>query len=217
MFKFRFAALVVFAAATLHAQTVAEGARLPVTGAPLPMDVLVESPAAAPGELQVICLFRSEPENKLTASLALLDSKLGGALTQVRKPTLFRGDLGETLLLTPPAGEIAAKRLLIVGLGDRASFTVANEELVGSIVYTESERLGIAAPSFAPTLLDGGKTGLGTGEVGAAFLRGFLRARATAQTLAAAKQVPELQVKRLTFLAGTTHALDTQRGLAGSF
>ena len=193
---------------TAAAQT-PEGTRLPVPGKPIPVDVFVESPAAAPGDLQIICLFASTPENKLEASLAVLDTKLSGALTTVRTPQLFRGTLGETLLITPNPGAIAAKRLLLIGLGDRDTFTSAREEFIGEIAYAESERLGVAAPTFAPTILDGGKTGIDTGTVGAAFLSGFLRGRAITLALHA----PPV-VQRLTFLAGTTHAIDTQRGMA---
>ena len=123
----------------------AVGTRLSVPNPKLPVDVLVEGPTKAPGDLQVICLFSSKPENKLLASLAEMDEQLGGALTTVRTTALFRGDLGETMLITPKPGVIAAKRLLIVGLGDRTTFTAEREELVGEIVYAESERLRVSS------------------------------------------------------------------------
>jgi hypothetical protein len=187
----------------------AVGTRLSIPNAKLPVDVLVQGPTEAPGDLQVICLFASVPDNKLLASLATMDQQLGGLLATVRTPALFRGDLGETMLLTPKPGVIAAKRLLIVGLGDRTTFTAHREELVGEIVYAESERLGIAAPTFAPTVIDGGFTGTDTGTIGAEFITGFLRGRAIA---AALHTVPI--VTRLTFLAGPAHAVDTQKGIA---
>jgi len=201
---------------TVFAQTAApaEGTRLAVPNPKLPVDVLVEGPTKAPGDLQIICLFSSKPENKLLASLATMDQQLGGLLTTVRTQALFRGDLGETMLIMPKPGVIAAKRLLIIGLGDRTTFTAAREELVGEIVYAESERLGVAAPSFAPTILDGGFTGTGTGDIGAAFITGFLRGRALAVTLHAANGGPTPVVARLTFLAGQAHAVETQKGIA---
>jgi len=192
----------------------AVGTRLSVPNPKLPVDVLVEGPTKAPGDLQVICLFSSKPENKLLASLAEMDEQLGSALTTVRTTALFRGDLGETMLITPKPGVIAAKRLLIVGLGDRTTFTAEREELVGEIVYAESERLRVSAPSFAPTVLDGGFTGTDTGTIGADFINGFLRGRAIAVALHAAKSGPAPIVARLTFLAGQAHAVDTQKGIA---
>lgn len=71
--------------------------------APISAQVLVQSPAETDTELQIICLFESSPENTLHGSLAVINQKLQGLLDQIRNPTLFRGDLGETLLLVPPA------------------------------------------------------------------------------------------------------------------
>src|ERR1700735_2130532 len=93
----------------------AVGTRLSVLNNLLPVDVLVQGPTEAPGGLQIICLFQSDPENKLLASLASMDQQLGGVLTQVRTHGLFRGELGETMLLTPKPGVLAAQRLLIIG------------------------------------------------------------------------------------------------------
>jgi len=211
-----FTGVVLLLALRANAQTsVAEGTRLSVPNAALPVDVLVEAPSGAPGELQVICLFASTPENKLQASLAVMDARLNGTLTKLRSQNLFRGTLGETMLITPKPGTIAAKRLLLIGLGDRDAFTPTQEEFIGEVVYAESERLHASTPTFAPTILDGGKTGIDTGVVGAEFLKGFLRARAVQQVLHDTGMADAPQVTKLTFLAGTAHALDTQRGLAG--
>ena len=126
-----FTGVVLLLALRANAQTsVAEGTRLSVPNAALPVDVLVEAPSGAPGELQVICLFASTPENKLQASLAVMDARLNGTLTKLRSQNLFRGTLGETMLITPKPGTIAAKRLLLIGLGDRGAFTPTQEELL---------------------------------------------------------------------------------------
>jgi hypothetical protein len=208
----------VFACVASGAQApppaIAPGTRLSIPNPTLPADVLVQGPTMAPGDLQIICLFQSVPDNKLLASLALMDLQLDGLLTKVRTSGLFRGDLGETLLLTPKPGVIAAQRLLIIGLGDRSTFTAQREELVGEIAYAESERLGVAAPTFAPTVIDGGFSGTDTGNVGGSFIKGFLRGRAIATALHAANAGPSPTVTKLTFLAGEAHALDTQKGIA---
>jgi hypothetical protein len=202
-------ALVACLAAAAQTPTPA----LPVgTRLSIPNNVL---PTEAPGDLQIICLFQSTPENKLLASLASMDQQLGGLLTQVRTDSLFRGDLGETMLLTPKPGVIAAHRLLIIGLGDRTTFTAQREELVGEIAYAESERLGVTAPTFAPTVIDGGFNGTDTGMIGTHFMQGFLRGRVLAAALYAAQIAPAPKVARLIFLAGPAHAVDTQKGIAG--
>jgi hypothetical protein len=126
---------------------------------------------------------------------------------------LFRGELGETILITPPPGGLAATKLLIIGLGDSQTFKPQRMESVGSIVYCESNRLAIAHPFFAPTILDGGVTQYGTGQVSEQFIAGFLRAARTEKILKDAGGAPGQVVQDLTFLAGPTHATDTQQGV----
>jgi hypothetical protein len=203
--------LTAVRAAGQAAQT--KPAEFQVSKAPIPTRVLVQSPAGTDTELQIICLFASSPENTLHGSLVEINEKLKGLLDKIRKPELLRGELGETVLIDPPAGSLAAKKLLIIGLGDSESFTAQRMEFVGSIVYRESNRLGIAHPFFAPTILDGGVTKFGTGQVAESFYSGFLRAARTEKILkdASASAGPVLQ--DLTFLAGPTHAADTQHAL----
>jgi len=190
----------------------AKPAALQVSNAPVPTRILVQSPAETDTELQIMCLFESAPENTLHGSLVEANEKLKGLLDKIRKPALFRGELGETIVIVPPAGGLAARKLLIIGLGDSQNFTLERMELVGSIVYRESNRLGVAHPFFAPTILDGGVTKFKTGEVAERFYAGFLRALRTDKLLKdeGASSGPALQ--DLTFLAGPTHAADTQQG-----
>ncbi len=210
------------ASSVAHAQASGAGAadkpaELQITGAPMPMRVLVQSPAETATELQTICLFAATPENTLHGSLVELNEKLKGLLEKIRKPGLFRGDLGETLVLTAPAGGSAgrfgAKRLLLIGLGDSATFTPERMEFVGATFYREAARLGVTDPYFAPTILDGGVTKFATGDVAENFVAGFLRAARTEKLLQDAGAAQKPLVRSLTFLAGAAHAADTQHGI----
>jgi hypothetical protein len=184
-----------------------------VRSAPISAQVLVQSPAETDTELQIICPFESSPENTLHGSLAEINQKLQGLLDQILNPASFRGDLGETLLLVPPAGGLPAKNLLIVGLGDSQTFTSQRMDLVGSIAYRESNRLGIRPPYFAPTILDGGVARYKTGEISEAFMAGFLRAARTEKILQGVGAAPGPVVQDLAFLAGAAHATDTKQGI----
>ena len=184
-----------------------------ISEGPIPVRVRVQSPAETDTDLQVICLFRSEPANTLHGSLAELNERLKGLLDEIRKPNLFRGELGETLLVYPVAGTLGAEQLLIIGLGDSQTFTPERMELVGSILYREAARLGVAHPFFAPTILDGGVTKFSTGEVGGEVISGVFRAARTDKTLRAAGASHGDLIEDLTFLAGPTHAADTQKGI----
>jgi hypothetical protein len=190
----------------------------PARPAPLPVDVLVKSPAETDTELQVICLFRSNPSNTLHGSLVEINEKLEGLLQHIRassppKGAQFSGELGETLLIAPRPGSLAARRLLIVGLGDSGTFTPARMNLVGAIVFREANRLGVKHPFFAPTILDGGVTVFSTGEVAERFMNGFLAARELEFELKARGVSAGGRVESLSYLAGAAHAADTQAGI----
>ncbi len=167
--------------------------------------VLAQSPADTRTYLQIFCLFRSSPENTLHGSLTEIDGKLHGLLGQIRAPGLFGGELGETLLLTPPAGTLAAKKVLIIGLGDSQTYTPDRMYLVGKIALREANRLGGAHPYFAPTILDGGVTKFPPNDAAAQIVRGFRDAVATESALHA-----PLAVVDFTFLAGAQYAKDVQ-------
>ena len=204
-------------ARTSRAATQAKPAEIRISNAPIPTRVLVQSPADTDTELQIICLFRSDPSNTLHGSLIETNEKLKGLLEQIRKPALFRGELGETIVIIPPAGGLTAKKLLIIGLGDSQTFTPQRMELVGSIAYRESNRLGIAHPIFAPTILDGGVTKYTTGQASEQFIAGFLRAARTEKILKDAGGSPGQVIQDLTYLAGAAHASDTEQGIEKGF
>jgi hypothetical protein len=184
-----------------------------IKGAPIPIQVLAQSPAETTTDLQVVCLFRSSPVNTLHGSLTETNEKLSGLLERIRKPELFRGELGETLLLTPPKDRLGAKMLLIIGLGDSQSFSPQRMQLVGEIVYMEASRLGITHPFFAPTILDGGVTKFTTGEVAEQVIGGFLRAATTDRVLRDASASASQGVTALTYLAGSKNVGSTREGI----
>ena len=179
----------------------------------LPVKVLMQSPADTQTDLQIFCLFRSSPENVLHGSLIETNGKLHGLLDAIRKPGLFGGELGETLLLTPPEGMLGAKRVLIIGLGDSATFTPERMYLIGKIALREANRLGVAHPFFAPTVLDGGVAKFSTGQVSEQAVRGFRDALTTETVLNASRSAGLVAVLDVTFLAGTKFAKDTQAGI----
>jgi hypothetical protein len=184
-----------------------------IANAPFPIHILVQSPAETDTDLQVICLFSSSPTNTLHGSLSEANDKLKGLLQRVRSPSLFRGDLGETLLLTPPRNSLGARKLLIVGLGDSETFSPQRMQLVGEIVYTEASRLNVANPFFAPTILDGGVTKFTTGQISEQAARGFLRAAELDKVMKDAGTGAGRTIASLIFLAGAQHAGATREGI----
>jgi hypothetical protein len=204
-------ALLLGLCAIAYGQT--SPAAIDIPNSPIPVQVLAQGPADTKTDLQVICLFRSSPENALHGSLIETNEKLKGLLDRVRNPNLFRGELGETLLLTPPKGGLGAKRLLIIGLGDSQTFSLQRMQLVGEILYTEASRIGVAHPFFAPTILDGGVSKFATGQVSEQVLTGFLRAAAIDKALKDAGASASPSVAALTFLAGAKNVSSTRDGI----
>jgi hypothetical protein len=187
----------------------ADGSPAPV----LVVKVLAQGPAETKTELQIVCLFRSSPENALHGSLIAIDERLHGLLTRIRSPGLFGGELGETIVLTPPAGSLGATRFLLLGLGDSSSFTAERMYLVGKIALREADRLGVAHPFFAPTVLDGGVSGFPTGAVAYQVVRGMRDALASEAVVRGKGAGTAPRVTEVTFLAGAAHVADTQGGV----
>jgi len=125
---------------------------------------LVQGPSAAEAELQVACVFEYTEGDifnppALPANLngmVHLDEALKGSITELRKSGKFTGHALETLLITPPKGTLAAKKLLLIGLGDRNSFTPEMMVSVGSVAMREALRLGVSNFSFASDIKDAG-------------------------------------------------------------
>jgi hypothetical protein len=188
-------------------------AAIDIASAPIPIQILVQSPAETQTDLQVICLFQSSPGKTLHGSLAEMNEKLKGLFDRVRKPELFRGEPGETLLITPPKDSLGAKKLLIIGLGDSQTFSPQRMQLVGTVLYNEASRLGVSHPFFAPTILDGGVGKFTTGEVAEQVIGGFLRAAVTDEALRDARKSSGQPVDALTYLAGEKNLESTRAGI----
>jgi len=125
---------------------------------------LVQGPSAAKAELQVACVFEYTEGDifnppALPANLngmVHLDDALKGIITELRKSGKFTGHSLETLLLTPPQGTLAAKKLLLIGLGNRNTFRPDLMISVGSVAMREALRLGVSDYSFASDIKDAG-------------------------------------------------------------
>ncbi len=141
-----------------------------------------------------------------------MNEKLHGLLDVIRKPNIFGGDLGETILLHLPEGT-NVKRLLIIGLGDSETFTPERMYFVGKIAWREANRLRVAHPFFAPTVLDGGVTKYSPVEVAEHVVHGFRDAATSETTLRSGHAGGAIAVVDFTYLAGATHVADTQSGI----
>lgn len=105
---------------------------------------LVEGPATADSQLQVACVFEYTEGDIYNSPPALpaevnelvhLDQALKGQLFEIRKNIFFSGHIFETFLLTPSVGTLKSDRLLLIGLGDRDSFSPEIMVEIGKKLY----------------------------------------------------------------------------------
>lgn len=172
---------------------------------------LVQGPSAAVADLQVACVFEYTEGDIYNSPPALpaqlnglvhLDEALKGILTEVRKTGKFKGHAYETLLITPPAGVLAAKKLLLIGLGDRNKFTPTIMTTVGSVAMSEALRLGISHYAFASDLKDAGIDSP-TALVAENVVLGSFEAYRTQQWLKDKKLSNHKPLVKITLLAGS--------------
>lgn len=125
---------------------------------------LVQGPSAAAADLQIACVFEYTDGDifnppalpKELNGMVHLDEALKGIITQVRKDGKFRGHALETLLIAPPKGSLASKKLLLIGLGNRNSFNAELMKEVGSVAMREALKLQVKTVSFASDIKDAG-------------------------------------------------------------
>ena len=173
------------------------------------VEVKVQGPSAQETPLQIACVFEYT-EGDITNPPALpaqlngmlhLDEALHGIITDLRKSGKFTGHAFETLLITPPPGNIKAKQLLLIGLGNRNTFNADVMYTVGAIGMREALRLGVTAYSHASDIKDAGIDSP-TAEVAENVVKGAFDAYNTQLHLKEKKMSAFKPVVKLTLLSG---------------
>lgn len=171
---------------------------------------IVQGPSAQVSELQIVCVFEYTAGDIFNSPPALpaavnglvhLDHDLKGMLTTLRKEGKFKGHALETILLSPPKGAIAAKKLLLIGLGDRNKFNADMMTAVGSVAMNEALRIQVKNFSFASDLKDAGidsPTALVAGNV----VKGIFQAYQTQIWLRDKKMASFKPISKVILLAG---------------
>jgi hypothetical protein len=172
----------------------------------LKVSVKMIGPYTEPADLQIICLFKHKPSGDIYQGAAKdTDEHLYGLLSALRNRDEFVGELGETILFTPPSGSIPAKRFMVIGLGDEKDLSIDSLRVVGRIAAREAVRLQAKHVAWAPVIRDEGNTTLDVGEVGRAFIEQLLSAYDTEKRLQAQKLAPDFSVEDFVIEAGPTY------------
>jgi hypothetical protein len=167
------------------------------------IDIAGWDSTAATVDLSCACMFTHEAHGaKLGCGLAHLDQALGGTLTAMRRDGLFRAERGESLFLSTPAAGVAAKALLVIGLGAPEDWSPqvmesAVRQAVGTAFFRPIRSIALAA-----SMLDGGLTPAETAGASLAMLRGLTGVLDAAAHLRAMNFVEPLTLTRWVFDVG---------------
>lgn len=185
------------------------------------IEVVVQSPSAQETPLQVVCLFEYMEGDIFNSPPALpkesngmvhVDEALHGLITELRKTNKFEGKLLETLLIVPAANTISAKKLLLIGLGNRNNFQPEIMRLIGITGMREALRLGVTNYSHASDVKDAGISSP-TGEVAGYVIQGAIEAYRTQKYLKGQNASDAPSVTKISILSGPDFFEDTKEGV----
>ena len=169
------------------------------------ISVKMIGPVTQTTDLQVICILKHDPAgDKYIEAMDDFNQKLHGLLSSLRDRGEFTGELGETLMFTPPTNTITPTRVLLVGIGDESGITLDKLKLVGGIAAREAIRVEASHVSFVPALRDQGSVRIDVGDGDAAFVTGWILAYDTEKKLQDQHLTPSIEVSSLTIQAGPT-------------
>jgi len=140
--------------------------------------VRMQGPYDADVTLQVVCFFKWTPDaiKRSSGAPIELDRRLGGLITSLRSRGEFVGDDLETLLIESPAGTIKPKRLLLAGLGEESTLSLAKLERIGAASLRSAVQISATQVAFAPLLRDQGNSKFAAKDVEIAVTKGMLLA-----------------------------------------
>jgi Cytosol aminopeptidase family, N-terminal domain len=185
-----------------------------VAGDGLTLTVRATKPQDLDCDLQIMGYFKHKASGDTVLSVIVdFDKMMGGPIKALRDRGEFMGEELETIVLTPPAGVMKPRKILLIGYGDESKFSLEVMRRVAVTATREAIRLGAKRAAFAPALFDQGYEKLHAREVAATFLQGVVpvydtEKRLQKQGLAAPSALAEVILE-----AGPTHFDDVIAGV----
>lgn len=185
------------------------------------IEAVVQSPSAQKTPLQIVCVFEYVEGDIFNSPPALpkelngmihVDEALHGLITDLRKSNKFEGKFLETLLIIPPANSISAKKLLLIGLGNRYDFKPEMMRLVGLTGMREALRLEVESYSHASDLKDAGISSP-TADVAGYVIQGAIEAYRTQMYLKKQNAAEALSITKVSLLTGPAYFEDSKEGV----
>jgi hypothetical protein len=159
--------------------------------------------SAAEVDLSCACMFTEElGGGPPVGGLAHLDAALGGALVRLRAERVFAAEIGETLLLDQPPPSVAARALLILGMGTPVGWHAQGLTAAVQRAVTTALGLRVASAALAPSMLDSGLGPDQTEGAPAAMVAGLAAALDAHARLRAIGFAGDAALRRWTFDVG---------------
>jgi hypothetical protein len=166
----------------------------------LKVTVRVSKPQDQEADVLFLCVFR---QSQFILAIQDFDDALGGLISTVRKRGEFRGDELETILISnPPKKSMAAKQLMLIGLGEKDKQTPQLMRRIGTATLREAVRIGAKRAAFAAALIDQGSPKLKVEDVGYEVLQGAMLAFDTEKRLHNEGLVSAPALEEWVYLAG---------------
>jgi len=170
------------------------------------LSIKMVGPYMEAADLQIICLFKHKSSGDTYQGAAKdTDTHLGGILSSLRNRGEFVGELGETVLFTPPKGSIPAKRFMVIGLGEEKDLSLDSLKVVGRIAAREAVRLKARQVAWAPVIRDEGNSVIEVGLGDRTFAEQFLSAYDTERRLQGQGLGPKFSIESLVIEAGPSY------------
>ncbi len=167
------------------------------------LSIKMDGPYMEPADLQLICLFKHKASGDTYQGAAKdTDAHLHGLLSALRNRNEFVGELGETILFTPPRDSIPAKQFMVIGLGEEKDVSLDTLRIVGRIAAREAVRLKAKHVAWAPVIRDEGNTAIDVGEGDRAFAEEMLAAYDTEKRLQTQGLAPKFSIESFVIQAG---------------
>ncbi len=184
--------------------------------APNGMKLTLEAtkPQDLESDLQVMCYFKHDPKGDVLISVIVdFDKSMGNPIKNLRDRGMFVGDLGESLLLTPPAGVMKPKQVLLVGYGPKDTFSLEAFKRVGTTAVRNAVKIGAKKVAFAPAVKDQGYDKLGVDAVEEANVQAIILAYDTEKRLQKAGLAKEFSIEEFVIEAGPEYFEKTVKGV----
>lgn len=177
--------------------------RLPIgTFDGVAFDVVAWGPAQAAVDFSVACMFEHELGAGMAGGLLALDTALGGHLARLRSAGAFRAQPMETLLVTTPPAGVAARAVLVIGMGDPAALDGDVLRRATRVAMREAIRHDAVSMAFAPSVLDAGHTDNAALDMQTVMLDGMLGALRAEYMLAEAGLAAAPALRQCSFDVG---------------